>query len=309
MLSLTLRQIEYASGVATHGGMSAAAAALHVSQPALSVALAQLEAHLGQPLFLRRPGGRLMPTSFGQRWLAEAEDVLQRLTRLADPARLSGQTLRLAVFEDLAASCLGPLLARTADKIDLRPSLMGFEDLAQALTHGRADLALTWDLGLESGIDRQIIAQIPPHAVLAETHPLARHATLSLQDVADQPLILTDQGLSISHMRALFARAGLHPNLARRAATLDLMRSLAANGLGVGLSYTNPAARLSQDGKPLVTRPIHDAGTEAIVLAWAKGNPPVPGHDHVAKTLGDLIAPPAFPDRLSGSVCDPSSAL
>lgn len=305
MLSLTLRQIEYACGVAAHGGMSAAAGALHVSQPALSVALAQLEAHLGQPLFLRRPGGRLMPTSFGQRWLAEAEEVLQRLTRLADPARLSGHSLRLAVFEDLAASCLGPLLARTADQIDLRPSLMGFEDLAQALTQGRADLALTWDLGLEAGIARQIIARIPPHAVLAETHPLARHATLSLRDLADQPLILTDQGLSIRHMRGLFARAGVQPSLARRAATLDLMRSLAANGLGVGLSYTNPAARLSQDGKPLVTRPIHDAGSEAIVLAWAKGNPPAPAHALLAKVLTDLIAAPAFPDRLSS----PPSAL
>lgn len=302
MLSLTLRQIEYACGVATHGGMSAAAGALHVSQPALSVALAQLEAHLGQPLFLRRPGGRLMPTSFGQRWLIEAEEVLQRLTRLADPARLSGQTLRLAVFEDLAASCLGPLLAHTADSIDLRPSLMGFEDLAQALIQGRADLALTWDMGLEAGIARQVIARIPPHAVLAMDHPLAQHQTLSLHALADQPLILTDQGLSVSHMRALFARAGLQPVLTRRAATLDLMRSLAANGLGVGLSYTNPAARLSQDGKPLVTRPIHDAGTEAIVLAWAKGSPTPPAQTQLAKVLGDLIAAPAFPDRLQA--CD-----
>ncbi len=305
MLSLTLRQIEYACGVASHGGMSAAASALHVSQPALSVALSQLEAHLDQPLFLRRPGGRLMPTSFGQRWLAEAEEVLQRLTRLADPARLAGQTLRLAVFEDLAASCLGPLLARTAGSLDLRPSLMGFEDLAQALTQGRADLALTWDLGLEAGIARQIIARIPPHAVLAESHPLARHTTLSLRDLADQPLILTDQGLSISHMRGLFAHAGVQPSLTWRAATLDLMRSLAANGLGVGLSYTNPAARLSQDGRPLVTRPLHDAGSEAIVLAWAKGNPPACGHDQLAQALADLIAAPAFPDRLQ----PPPSAL
>ena len=115
----------------------------------------------------------------------------------------------------------------------------------------------------------------------------------------DHPLILTDQGLSISHMRGLFARAGLQPSLARRAATLDLMRSLAANGLGVGLSYTNPAARLSQDGKPLVTRPIHDAGSEAIVLAWVKGNPPAPAQDQLAQALTDLIAAPAFPDRLS----------
>lgn len=304
MLSLTLRQIEYAAAVAAHGGMSAAAGALHVSQPALSVALSQLEAHLGQPLFLRRPGGRLMPTSFGQRWLAEAEEALERLSRLADPARLAGQTLRLAVFEDLAASCLGPLLAAVATELpDLRlqPALLGFEPLSAALRAGRADLALTWDLGLETGISRRVIARIPPHAVLAADHPLARHTSLRLSEIADQPLILTDQGLSVSHMRGLFLRAGLQPRIAHRAATLDLMRSLAANGLGIGLSYTNPAARLSQDGRPLVTRPLADAGAEAIVLARPEVSPDVSSETaaeaRLASLLARLIGPPAFPDR------------
>lgn len=305
MLSLTLRQIEYAVAVGAEGGMSAAAATLHVSQPALSVALAQLEAHLGQPLFLRRPGGRLMPTGFGQRWLSMAEDALERLATLADPSRLAGQTLRLAVFKDLAASCLGPLLAAVAAQapgLQLIPSLMEFEDLATALRQGRADLALTWDLGLEADIARQTLAHIPPHAVLAEGHPLAARASLGLNDLADQPLILTDQGLSVSHMRALFARAGLAPRIAQRAASLDLMRSLAANGLGVGLSYTNPAPRLSQDGKPLVTRPIVDADREAIVLARLAAAPDSPGVQVLALLLPGLIGPPAFPDSLPA--CD-----
>lgn len=302
MLSLTLRQIEYAVAVGTHGGMSAAALALNVSQPALSVAVAQLEAHLGQPLFLRRPGGRLVPTSFGQAWLVKAEEAVQAVGTLADPLRMAGQTLRLAVFKDLAASCLGPLLAavaKDAPGLHLIPSLMEFEDLAAALRLGRADLALTWDLGLEADVARQTLARIPPHAVLAEAHPLAARKTLSVNDLADQPLILTDQGLSISHMRALFARAGLSPQIAQRAASLDLMRSLAANGLGVGLSYTNPAARLSQDGRALVTRPLTDAGTEAIVLARLATSPDTPGAQTIARILPGLIGAPAFPDRLS----------
>ena len=302
MLSLTLRQIEYAVAVASHGGMSAAAGALHVSQPALSVALGQLEAHLGQPLFLRRPGGRLMPTSFGQRWLAEASETLERLRRLADPARLTGQTLRLAVFEDLAASCLGPLLAAVAAEmpgLHLHPLLLGFEDLAAALQAGRADLALTWDLGLETAIARRTIARIPPHVVLPADHPLAACPHLRLSEIADQPLILTDQGLSVSHMRGLFLRAGLQPHIARRAATLDLMRSLAANGLGLGLSYTNPAARLSQDGRPLVTRPLCDAGAEAIVLARPASTAESQTERDLAALLDRLIAPPAFADRQS----------
>ena len=300
VLSLTLRQIEYACAVAAHGGMSAAASALHVSQPALSVALAQLEAHLGQTLFLRRPGGRLLPTSFGQRWLAEADDTLARMSRLADPARLTGRTLRFAVFTDLAASCLGPLLAAVATdlpEVQLVPSLMDFEELSGALHSGRADLALTWDLGLEAGIARRSLARIPPHAVLAKDHPLSQKPQLALTDLADQPLILTDQGLSISHMRGLFARAGLQPQIAHRAATLDLMRSLAANGLGIGLSYTNPAARLSQDGMPLVTRPLSGAGAEAIVLAHPAAAPLGGLEARLAPLVARLIAPPAFPDR------------
>ena len=52
MLSTTLRQLDYACAIARHGGLTAAAEALHVSQPALSVALAQIERQLGQQLFL-----------------------------------------------------------------------------------------------------------------------------------------------------------------------------------------------------------------------------------------------------------------
>ncbi len=301
MLSLTLRQIEYACAVARHGGVSAAAVALHVSQPALSVALSQLEAQLGRPLFLRRPGGRMAATAFGRGWLDAAEVQLAGIARLADPAALAGVEIRLAVFEDLAATCLAPLLARVAGEDGLRiaPQTMGFEALARALRQGEADLALTWDLGLERDIARRSLLRVPPHAVLCPDHPLAARKSLRLADLAGEPLVLADQGLSIGHMRGLFARQGLAPEIAHRAATLDLMRSYAANGLGVGLSYTNPAARLSQDGRPLVTRPIRDAGAEALVLAHAARAPLPEAAIRIIALLPELLGPAVFPDRAS----------
>ena len=109
MLSPTLRQIEYALAIGRHGGLSAAAEALHVSQPALSVALAELETHLGQPLFFRRKGARLKPTGFGADWLVQAGRQVDGITALfAAPGR---PALRLVVFEDLAPMVLAPLLA------------------------------------------------------------------------------------------------------------------------------------------------------------------------------------------------------
>lgn len=296
MLSLTLRQLEYATAVARHGGMTAAAAALHVSQPALSVALSQLETLLDRPLFLRRAGGRLTPTAFGRGWLDLAEAQLAGLARLTDTAT-HAEEVRLAVFEDLAPGCLAPLIARLADRapqLRLVPQVMGFEALADALRKGRVDLALTWDLGLESDIARQILARITPQAIMRPDHPLAQHATLSLADLSAWPLILTDQGLSLGHMRALFAQAGLMPQIRYRTASLELMRSYAANGLGIGLSYTHPANHHSHDGKPLVLRPITDAGQEPIIVAHLAQNPLSASAAQLIKLIPDALPSEAF---------------
>ncbi len=297
MLSLTLRQLEYATAVARHGGMTAAATALNVSQPALSVALAQLEAVLGRPLFLRRAGGRLTPTAFGRGWLDLAETQLTALTRLTDPNTIA-EDIRLAVFEDLAPSCLAPILtyaAMFAPHLKITPQVVDFETLSDALRKGKVDLALTWDLGLQSDIARQTLARIAPHAILPPDHPLAKNPSLTLSQLATEPLILTNQGLSLGHMRGLFAQAGLTPQIRHRTASLDLMRSYAANGLGVGLSYTNPASRHSPDGKPLLTRPIRDAGTEPLILAHLAQNPP----SAAAQQLSALV-PHALPAALQG---------
>lgn len=290
MLSITLRQLEYATAIAGHGGMTSAAAALNVSQPALSVALAQLEAQLGQPLFLRR-NGRVTPTSFGTAWLAEAARQVQGIRRLVEGA-LPESPVRLAVFDDLAPALLAPLIARLAeDGPRLAPQVLGFEPLATALTGGGIDLALTWDLGLPPGIDRQELARVAPHAVLAPDHPLAGQPRLSLAQLAGQPLILTDQGLSLGHMRALFATRGLTAAIAHRTATLELMRSFAANGLGIGLSYSRPASAHSHDGRPLITRPLADAGAEPLVLARLSGNPLSPAAARLCDMLPALLPP------------------
>lgn len=290
MLSITLRQLEYATAVARTESVSLAAELLHVSQPALSVALSQLEAHLGQPLFLRRPGGPMRPTSFGRSFLEGAERILTDLTRLTEGTDLRPVPVTLGCFEDLAALVLAPLLAHLAAEapdIAVTASVGGFESLSDDLARGRTDLAITYDLGLDQRFIRTEIARLSPHAVLAPDHPLARKKALRLADLAAEPLILADQGLSLGHMRALFTRAGLTPRIAHRAASLETMRSFAANGLGVGLSYTRPAPDQSYDGRPLVTRPVTDAGEgEPIVLVRYSENP----LSASATRLGDLIA-------------------
>lgn len=296
MLSVTLRQLEYATAVARHESVTLAAGALNVSQPALSVALSQLEGHLGKPLFLRRPGGPMRPTSFGRAFLDRAEAILADLARLTEGAD-APSPVTLACFEDLAPLILAPLLARArtaCPDIRITPLVAGFESLADHVARGRADLALTYDLGLAHTLARTEIARLAPHAVMAADHPLAGRSGLSLADLAAEPLILADQGLSVGHMRALFTRAGLVPQIAHRAASLELMRSFAANGLGVGISYSRPAPTVSYDGQVLVTRPIRDAGAgEPVVLVQNRANPLSPSARRIAALVEGL---PLFTD-------------
>lgn len=300
MLPITIRQIEYATATARFGGVTAAASALNISQPALSVALAQLEATLGQPLFLRRPGGRITQTAFGRSWLTEAQGQLDALTRLMS-GDLPSAPVRLACFEDLAPSLLAPLLRKVASDLPgltVEPAVLPFEAIAEGLRTGSVDLALTWDLGLDAGIDRTILRQIAPHAVTAAEHPLVqggRRGT-TLAAIAEHPLILADQGLSLGHMRALFAARGLPFTVAHRTASLDLMRSFAANGLGVGLSYTRPAGRRSHDGAGLVTIGIADAGTEPIILARLAANPLRPEAQSLATLIVSTFSTPTAQD-------------
>ena len=266
MLRPTLRQIEYALAIARSDGLSAAAAALNVSQPALSVALADLEAQLGQALFQRRKGSPLRPTGFGAQWLAQAERQIEGIAALfAAPGR---PALRLAIFEDLAPLILAPLLAQ-ATSLGLHPLTrsLGFNALGAALDRGEVDAAVSWDLGLPPGLIRETLARITPQAVLAPDHPLAGRPSLGLADLANLPLVLADQDLSIAHWRALFGSRGLSLRIAHRCASPELMRAFAAHGLGIGLGYAQPAPRISHDGRPFVLVPLHDAGQETLVLA------------------------------------------
>ncbi|WP_127903948.1 LysR family transcriptional regulator [Solirhodobacter olei] len=285
MLYLTLRQLEYVVGVAEAGSLTVAARQLNVSQPALSVALTQVETHLGQRLFNRRQGASISPTTFGRLFLADAATLLADAARLEDPrafgSRRVGQ-VTIGFFEDLAPHYLAPVLRRLRQyfpDIDVQTRIESFEALTKGVLAGQIHLALTYDLGLDASFERRTCIRVAPRAWFADDDPLAAFQDVCLADLAERPLILAEQGLSSQHMLRLFRAKGLLPRISHRAATVEILRSLAANGEGVGISYTSPAGLLSYDGTPLGSARITDPeAEEPIVLAYAGALPaPLPG--------------------------------
>lgn len=276
MLYITLRQLEYAVAIARAGSLSRAAEKLNISQPSLSVALTQIEKRLGQRLFLRGKGMPLALTPFAERYLADAETLLAMARRLDDPAmagHVSGRSITLGCFEDLAPRYLAPVLGHLGSSlpdIEIRWRIADFETLAREMVEGRIDLSLTYDLGLDASLDRYDLGPAVPHAFVSAGHRLAGREGVSLDDLADEALILFEEGLSIRHVLGLFRQIGRTASVAHRVGSLEVMRSLAASGLGVGISYTVPPGNLAYDGAAVVAIPVTDAiARENMILAGA----------------------------------------
>jgi DNA-binding transcriptional LysR family regulator len=274
MLYLTLRQFEYISAVGRFGSLSGAAAQLNVSQPSLSVAITQVEQRLARKLFVRRRGAPVELTDFGRDYLAKVEDILSQARLLDDPAHSRHATvgrLTLGLSEDLAPLHIGRLLDAVRSKLpgaEVRYRIADFETLARDMLQSRIDIAVTFDLGLDASFLRRPLTSVQPHALMRIDDPLAGLKEVSLKDLGQRALILFEEGLSVRHVLGLFRRIGAEPIVHHRVRALEVMRSLAAHGEGIGIAYSGPLGGSAYDGEPLASVPIiEDFAWEPIILA------------------------------------------
>jgi DNA-binding transcriptional LysR family regulator len=281
MLLVTLKRIEHAIAAYDHAGVTAAARALNVSQPSLTVSISQLESELGCPLFIRRKGHEIKPTSFGRSFFREAKILIRQANALMASAKphteISGN-ITFGCFEDLAPFHLANIVARMSLEypgIVVNCSVSGFDTLASRLIQGTIDVVLTYDLGLSSQVERIPVSSTKPYALVAKAHRFASLSSITLKELASEPLILTSQTFSWQHMLTLFNAQDLEPVVGFKASSIELQRSFVGNGLGVAISYARPFALESYDGKPLHMLEIDDElPTQRILLAHAKNNPP-----------------------------------
>jgi DNA-binding transcriptional LysR family regulator len=159
-----LREMRAFLTVAEEGGFSAAARRLHISQPALSQAIAGLERQLGVQLLTRRSSG-VEPTDAGNTLMAEARAVLARydqaMAALARHADVDDTTLRLGVPLELPADLLAaPLAALTAAHPGVRvlPRHLSTTDQFVALGLDQLDIGLVREHPTGHDLDAYLVS-------------------------------------------------------------------------------------------------------------------------------------------------------
>jgi len=200
MIGITVRQIEVFVAVATSGSVRLAAERMHLTQPAVSMALAELERQLGEPLF-DRERGRLRLNAKGTEQLASAQEVLERLQDMqfqrADAAtQLSGE-LRIGasntVGNYLVGELLGPIVTRHPE-VSLQLTVDNTRDITRRLLDHVIDLAC-----VEGPVHHAQLKTLPwRHDELAvcaaPSHLLASKKKLVPEDFAQANWILRERG-------------------------------------------------------------------------------------------------------------------
>lgn len=303
MIQITLRQLAYFVATAEAGSTRRAAETLNVSQPAISVAIGQLEDHYQQKLFLRRHAQGVELTSFGRRKLVEARHLLAYASSVASPGSdgTLGGELELGVFSTFAPF-FAPALLKAAEKtypnIRVRMRELDLDGIRRDLDRGMIELALLYNVDNLSSMSREVLASFSPYALLPATHPLASAPHVSLRDLARAPFVVIDLPHSRDYFLSLFRAAGVEPGRVINCSSFETLRGMVANGLGTSVLVTRPAGDISYDGKPLVCRPLSDAvPSQQMVLGWSDTVPLTPVAEAFANVARayfaqDSTAPP-----------------
>ena len=256
-----LRQMEVFRAVMLTGSTIQAGRTLNISQPAVSRALADLEAQLGSPLFLRR-GGRLIATPKAE-WLFEvSQETLARVDHLdailRDIDQIPERPIRVVGNSAMAHSILPDalmLFRQLHPTLDIVTDVVTRRDNRRWLNEQEFDLAATM-LPIEYPSDMiEVLPLTQGVCILPRGHRLCAEPAIDLHMLDNEPLVaLQNHNLTRYKMEQAFISRGLRLRVAVGAETISTLVMLVAAGLGCAI--VDPFSAIKFERLGLVRRPL-----------------------------------------------------
>jgi len=221
------RHIRYFQAVAEHLSFTQAAAALHVSQPALSQLVKQLEEELGAQLF-DRTGRTTRLTDAGEAYLQYVRRASQELREarraIHDVSDLSRGSLRLAVTPTFTTYLVGPLVEAFHSRypeITLNVREISQENIEEMLLAGELDVGIAFGEVHSPDIDATPLLDETLALVVSTRHPLAKVKSVGLQTLNAESLVLLSKEFATREQIDGYCRKhGIHPKVLMEANAL-----------------------------------------------------------------------------------------
>jgi DNA-binding transcriptional LysR family regulator len=244
---MLLDRIELFVNVAKNQSLAKTALGMHVSPSSVSQRLKSLENDFGVKLYKRNKGG-IELTDAGRTLLTTASQVLNQL--------------------DTVRNTLNPSSAKAAKKLVVgatyNPSARYLPLAIAAFQRCDPDVKVTFLTSYRDTVEKWLrdgevdiaIIQSPSEACIADFcaehfavdaialfvhagHPLTKKARISLEDLADVPLIIREGRGTTQKALALLRERGLKPNVALRCASPDAVKAAVRNKMGIGILFHN----------------------------------------------------------------------
>lgn len=233
---MTLRHIEIFATVCREGGsITRAANRLHISQPTVSVAIQEMEAHYGSKLF-DRLSNRLYITPFGR----SIYDQALRLLNLYDGMIGAEQSLNVirvgtgtAIGKQLMPSIARSFMNLHPD-IQLRIFVSESTRSYHMVMENELDFVIAETVDDIPGLSHRVIQQYPVVGICHKSNPLATKAVVTAEDLAKENLLLRNSGSSTRQaVDTYFMRHNLNVSPMWESFSVQTLLNAAKEGIGV----------------------------------------------------------------------------
>ena len=297
----TIRQLEYLVALNAHGHIGRAAAACYVSQPTLSTQIRQLERHLGVAV-TERVGRGIVMTAAGRELAGRARTILHNTDELMEWGR-STETDLIGPLRFAAIPTVAPyLLARVLPAVrDRHPAVQTLLDEIQTIELTAALMSAKIDLGLlalpvpNDALEHQIVLEDPFLLAMATDHRLVDKATVTMDDLAGETMLLLDDGHCLRGQALEVCRAaGATSDGDTGGTSLATICQMVAASMGVTLLPTSAAPIEARTGAGIAVRPFSDVNPcRRLVLIWRRNSSAAPLYRELAELMAERLAEPA----------------
>lgn len=235
----TLRQLQIFLAAAEHSSFARAAELLHLTQPAVSMQMAQLTEVVGSALFERR-GRKLALTHVGQTLVPYVERVMQTLREAGDALDalkgLRHGKLRIALVATTRyfAPRLIAQFRQEHPQIELEVSIAGREAVIAQLESNHIDLAIMGRPPAHLPVVAEVFAKHPHGVIAPPDHPLAGKKRVAPSRIGKEPFIAREPGSGTrAAMDQYFSEHSLHPPIVQEMPSNESIKQAVMAGMGL----------------------------------------------------------------------------
>lgn len=255
MLHITLRQLKVFESVARHLSYSRAADELHLTQPAVSMQIKQLEGNVSLPLF-EQLGKRIYLTEAGRELYQYSRAIAQQLAdmevALDELKGMERGKLNIAVVT--TANYFAPhLLAKFCQRyqgVTVSLNVSNRETVLKQLADNLIDLAIMGQPPENLDIDSESFMENPLVVVAPPDHPLCRERTIPVKRLAQEIFLVRESGSGTrGAMERFFAEHDIKINKGMETDTTEAIKQAVQAGMGLGIMSQHTAELELETGR------------------------------------------------------------